>query len=272
MSNIIKELGLKLVLECAYLFTNKKLIVFFYIDDIVILYYPLDINYYLKLRDTLIIKYYITDLKDLKWFLGIRVLRDTSQNKIWLVQDSYISKIAEQFHLEGTSAPTPMSTEPLLKYEGVADNHQKRVYQQKVGSINYSAVSTRPDAAYTSQRLLEHLLNPGPVHYKAADRVILYLNGTKDLALEYGGTTDTACTFESGTENTNRSPEDPESPLEFKGYSDASFADDVNTRRSTQGIKFELFKGTTDWKVTKQKGVTKSTTEAELGALSSVAD
>ena len=73
-----------------------------------------------------------------------------------------------------------------------------------------------------------------------------------------------ACKFEVGTDSAQT--------LQFKGFSDASFADDHNTRRSTQGIKCDLFKGTNDWKVVKQKSVTKSTTEAELLAASILTD
>ena len=94
-----------------------------------------------------------------------------------------------------------MATEPLLKYGGIADNYQKRSYQEKVSSLNYAAVTTRPDIIYTAQKLSEHLLNPGPQHHKAADRCIAYLNSTKDLALEYSGTDDVVCKFEVGTDS-----------------------------------------------------------------------
>jgi hypothetical protein len=54
----------------------------------------------------------------------------------------------------------------------------------------------------------------------------------------------------------------------FFGASDASFADEVETRRSSQGYVFQLFGMTVDWKSALQRTVTKSTTEAELLALS----
>jgi hypothetical protein len=54
----------------------------------------------------------------------------------------------------------------------------------------------------------------------------------------------------------------------FLGATDAAFADDVETRGSSQGYLFQLFNMTVDWKSTLQRTVTKSTTEAELLALS----
>jgi len=51
----------------------------------------------------------------------------------------------------------------------------------------------------------------------------------------------------------------------------AAFADDPETRRSTEGYLFQLFGGAIDWKSTKQKTVSTSSTEAELLALSHAA-
>jgi hypothetical protein len=57
----------------------------------------------------------------------------------------------------------------------------------------------------------------------------------------------------------------------FQASSDAAFADDIKTRRSSEGYLFKLFGGPIDWRASKQRTVTTSTTEAELLALSSAA-
>ena len=49
------------------------------------------------------------------------------------------------------------------------------------------AVTTRPDMAFTVSRLARFLINPGPLYYKAANKVINYLTSTKDLTLYFGG-------------------------------------------------------------------------------------
>ena len=59
--------------------------------------------------------------------------------------------------------------------------------------------------------------------------------------------------------------------MAFIASSNASFADDTNTRRSTINSAYILFGGIIDWKVVKQKAVTTSTTEAELLGVSAVA-
>jgi hypothetical protein len=53
--------------------------------------------------------------------------------------------------------------------------------------------------------------------------------------------------------------------------SDASFADDPETRRSTQGYLMKMFGGPIMWQSSKQKTITMSTTEAELSSLSHTA-
>ena len=109
---------------------------------------------------------------------------------------------------------------------------------------------TRPDVSCAIQKLAEFLVNPSPLHRAAADRTIAYLYGTRRRAIQYRYTLDEQY---------------------FQCSSDASYGDDVATRKSTEGYLFFLFGGPIDWRCTKQKTVTKSTTEAELLALSHTA-
>jgi hypothetical protein len=125
-------------------------------------------------------------------------------------------------------------------------------------------MNTRLDIARTYQKLAEFLINLGLEHQAAVDRSIQYTYGTRTLAPEFGfmvqkdGSTDREQSLSTGT------------PL-FISSSDASFADDTTTRKSTEGYLFQLFGGPIDWRCTKQKTVTTSTTEAELTALSHAA-
>ena len=49
------------------------------------------------------------------------------------------------------------------------------------------AVTTRPDIAFAVSQLTRFLINLGPLHHKAADKVINYLTRIKDLTLYFGG-------------------------------------------------------------------------------------
>ncbi|KAK9444007.1 polyprotein [Metarhizium brunneum] len=140
--------------------------------------------------------------------------------------------------LDGKVPATPMGLEELLKSEIQATKKSIEVYQQKVGSILFAAISTRPDIAFAVSRLARHNLNPSDIHHKAADRVI---------------------------QNTQKSNK----PVEiFIGSSDASFADNTEDRKSSQGYVLRLYGGPIAWKASKQTTVTTSSTEAELLAAS----
>ena len=58
----------------------------------------------------------------------------------------------------------------------------------------------------------------------------------------------------------------------FFGSLNASFADDLKTRYNSQKYCFKLFDGMIDWKASKQKTITISSTEAELLAISMTAN
>ena len=187
------------------------------------------------------------------WFLGVRVLRDRPNKKLWLCQDSYIEHLAARFHQNGlTKWPeTPLaSSNDLSPNQCQATEAQIKEYQTKIGSIQYTAVLTRPDIAYAVSRLSEALKNPSPAHIQAANRVIAYLYATRFLAIEYSG--------------------NPTSKEVVMIASDAAFADRPD-RRSTAGYLCKLYDGPIEWKSGKQRAVTTSTTEAEYLALSDAA-
>jgi hypothetical protein len=251
LSKTLRELGLFPVEGVSCLFRNEKLIVFFYVDDIVILCRTADLPDLHRFQDALIDRYEMRVLGELSWFLGIRIIRDRSQRKIWLCQDSYIEKIAKSFHLEDRKSPsTPMATVDLKPYEEQATAQEIYAYQRKVGSLLYAAIITRPDVANAAGKLSQYLTNPSPQHHGAVDRAISYLYGTRSLAIEYAGSSDQETLICA---------------------SDAAFADDPTTRYSTEGYLFQLYGGAIDWRSAKQKTVTTSSTEAELLALSDTA-
>jgi len=93
MSTLAK-FGLKPVPGTNCLFTDRRLIVFFYVDNIAVLFAKKDLQRLEEFKAKLLHQYEIRALGDLQWFLGIRIVRDRPSRKLWLCQDSYIEKIA----------------------------------------------------------------------------------------------------------------------------------------------------------------------------------
>ena len=263
LSSTLQKLGLKPVPGAPCLYTNDKLIVFFYVDDIVVLVHPLNMSYYQTFKQQMLATYEIRELGELKWFLGIRVIREELSRSIYLIQDSFIDKIATRFDLRSSMRypDVPLRDNVLLPSTEEPNAARTQRYQQLVGSLAYISTSTRPDVARAHSVLARHLQNPGQKHMYAACHVWRYLIGTKDLAIR------ASADMQQGITSIAMLSQQEHEPL-FYGASDAAFADEPETRRSSQGYIFKLYGLPIDWKATVQRSVTKSTTEAELLSLS----
>jgi hypothetical protein len=113
-------------------------------------------------------------------FLRVRIIRDRPQRKLWLVQDSYIDKLAEKFNITANKVlKTPLSSAELIPFDRIATPQQIYRYQQCVDSINFSAVITRPDVSKSVSVLSQFLQNPSSIYISAAERTLEYLVGTK---------------------------------------------------------------------------------------------
>jgi hypothetical protein len=242
------DIGFKPVPHEPCCLTLDGILIFFYVDDIVVAYRkPAEPTVH-RLINKLKQHYNLEGGNDLQWFLGIRILRDREKRIIWLSQSSYIDKI---INLAKSTQPdeTPMCREELIPYEDRASYSEINLYQRKIGSLLCAAVTTRPDIAFATSRLGRFLTNPGPKHHAAADRVLLYLKRHRDYGLQFGGKADDT----------------------FTVASDASFADNTVDRKSSQAYAMKLFGSVVGWRANKQNTVTTSTTEAELLALSQAA-
>lgn len=243
----LQECGFDQVPHEPCCFIKGGVLVFFYVDDIIIAHRSKDKPAVDELVWQLKKTYNISGGDAAQWFLGMEILRDRTEKKIWLSQAAYIDKIAKLVDKHSIPHSVPMSTEELKPRKDLATPKEIQRYQRKIGSLLFAAVSTRPDVAFATSRLARFLNNPSEKHQDAADRVLLYLQSTRTLALAFGNGDD------------------------LKVASDASFADNTLDRKSSQAFAMRLFGGLIGWRANKQDTVTTSTTEAELLALAQAA-
>jgi len=253
----LTDLGLRNIPGEPCLFTNDdSIILFFYVDDIILLYHPTKQKCAQHFKRTLQQRFEIRDLGDLQWFLGVHVLRDIDSGKLWLCQNSFIEKIAASFNLQQSRKTfTPMPLDDLPPNTQQATTQEIHGYQSRVGSLVFAAIVTRPDIARAASKLSEHLRNPSPDHLAAANQCISYLHTTRHHAIEYTA----SCDHQEAI--TTVLPKEI-----FDNSADASFANNPD-RRSGEGYVFKLYGGPIDWASRKQATVTTSTTEAELLAM-----
>lgn len=144
---------------------------------------------------------------------------------------------------------TPMEPGIVLqKSDAEVDIKLQQEYQRAVGSLMYAMVQTRPDIAYAVSTLAQYSSNPNQTHWTAVKRIFRYLKGTLNLGIEYS--------------------RDARRGNELVGYSDADYAGDRDSRRSTSGFVFMLAGGPITWASRKQTSVALSTCEAEYMAMS----
>lgn len=189
----------------------------------------------------------IRDLGDTKEFLNMTVEYNREQGTLKLAQKAAIQKAVQKFGLANCRVKAvPMSTADIVIAHGEAIS-ENIPYRSLVGSLLYFSVTTRPDIAFSVGVLSRHMSSPTTEHWKLAKNVLRYLSQTADLGL----------TFRS-VHN---------SPI-LTGYSDADYAGDRDTRRSTTGYVFTYNGTAVSWNSKRQSSTAMSTMEAEYYAAS----
>ena len=82
LTNTLAKFGLKPVLDTNCLYTNRQLIIFFYVDNIAVLVAKKDLLRLQEFEAKLLHQYKIRVLGGLQWFLGIRIEQDRPSRKL----------------------------------------------------------------------------------------------------------------------------------------------------------------------------------------------
>ena len=130
--------------------------------------------------------------------LGMGISQDPTDHSIKLFQTAYIDSL---FKKRGLEDANPVSTpfDPNIKLDldpnELNDPEIKREsseqasvsYTTLIGSLMYLAIGTRPNIAYSVQRLAQFTRNPRHwIHWTAVKHIFRYLKGTRTLGLTYG--------------------------------------------------------------------------------------
>ncbi|GMG39212.1 unnamed protein product [Aspergillus oryzae] len=238
--------------HCIYAKWNDQDMIFvaLYVDDLVL---ASNNDELLKsTKEALSSRFDMTDLGHLRYFLGMEIEQDLSAGRVSIRQTKFAKDILEKFGME-KSNPVKTPQDPGLKLtkamcEGGCKHEEtmaKVPYRNAVGCLMYLMVGTRPDLAAAVGVLSQFAADPCPTHWQALKRVFRYIQGTKTHGIEF---------YAANEEG-------------LQGYSDADWAGDVETRRSTSGYAFMMNGGCISWRSKKQRTVALSSTEAEYMAL-----
>lgn len=185
----------------------------------------------------------LKDLGSAYYFLGIEINRHEAG--LHLCQSKYTLDILKKFNmLDCAPVPTPMVTgRQFSKTEG-EPLKDPTMFRQAIGSLQY-LINTRPDIAFSVNKLSQFLSCPTDVHFQGVKRILIYLKGTYQygINIEHIGS------------------------LTLSVYTDADWATDVDDRKSMAGIFVFLGNTLVSWGSRKQKVVSRSSTESEYRAL-----
>ncbi|KAK2066272.1 hypothetical protein P8C59_000103 [Phyllachora maydis] len=261
---LLKSLGYLPLISDLGVFYNAKTCHFIvtYIDDC--LFIGPNIGYITDLKKRLNKVYAIEDLGPAAYFLGVQIIRDRPNRRLWLNQSQYVEEAVSRFNL-ADSKPISIPLQPGLW-------------------------------------LSRSLNRPTKSHLNAAKNLFKYLNSTKDYSIcfSYNGNTvaDLGPKLSNSSNTTTKlsrdfhSEEGPRpltttsttivdsrnskgssrtsiinSSLVPIGFSDSDFAGDKATSKSTYGYLYKLAGGPISWKTKRATTIALSTLEAETDGL-----
>jgi hypothetical protein len=117
-----------------FYFSNRKICIFFYMNNILYFCYKnntSDANEIIRAFKT---KYEIKNKRNVKWFLGIRIIRNKKARKVFFLHDVYIKKIAAKFQINDNSHK--VNTLPAI--HPTCDPHKLTAYISGHDNFNYT--------------------------------------------------------------------------------------------------------------------------------------
>lgn len=246
---VLKDMGFKnsKVDPCLYILDknniDKNIYIVLYVDDLIISTKNKEILQVYK--NNLMQKFQMTDLNEIKVFLGITVER--TENTISLNQSTYLQNVLNSFSMSDcnpSKSPLPCKLNYLALNSDVYYNAPCR---NVIGCLMYAMICTRPDICASINILSRFQSKNNEELWKCLKHLLRYIKGSSNLKLTYR-----KCDYKQL----------------IIGYADSDWGSDEVDRKSTTGYLFKVFDNCTiSWNTRKQYTVAVSSTEAEYMAL-----
>ena len=224
-----------------------------YVDDIIIA--SKDECYIDEIKAAFTARFDMTDCGELKHYLNVRITR--TGEYIAMDQTAFCDSILEKFAswmgpaTKTRKYPLPGDASDRLfqgRDEDLCEEQWEYVrnfpYKQIVGAVLYLAMHTRPDIAYAVGVLARHASNPTYQSCQLAVHLLQYLRRTSTLGIRFTGMS-----------------------FDMHAFSDADWASDKLTRKSTTGYVVLAAGGPIAWQSKIQTTVATSSMESEYMAM-----
>ncbi|KAL6505058.1 hypothetical protein OROGR_024875 [Orobanche gracilis] len=247
LKSFLSSNGFKSTISDPSLFVQKSstspIYILVYVDDIIIT--GPNRSTVSSFITALANRFSLKDLGNLSYFLGIEVLPHS--DGLFLSQAKYILDILNRANMSDCKPASTPSTPSLhlTTTEGSPLSNPKD-YRSLVGGLQYLSL-TRPDVAFTVNKLSQFMHCPTDIHWAALKRLLRYLHGSIHHGLLIRRN----------------------SPLHLHAFTDADWAGDKQTYRSTTGYIVYLGSNPIAWSSKRQPTLARSSTEAEFRAVAS---
>ena len=232
---------------------GKLHLILVYVDDIIIA--SADLQYIADIKSAFTARFDMTDCGELKHYLNVHITRTRAY--IAMDQTAFCEKVFEKFGRWMGPAnktrryPLPGDASDKLfqgRSEELSGDQVEYVrtfpYKQIVGAVLYLAMHTRPDIAYAVGVLARHASNPSYAACLLAVHLLQYLRGTHTLGIRFSAQS-----------------------FDMHAFSDADWASDKLTRKSTTGYVVIAAGGPIAWQSKIQTTVATSSMESEYMAM-----
>ncbi|KAK2985951.1 hypothetical protein RJ640_017579 [Escallonia rubra] len=212
-----------------------------YVDDIILT--GNDIEFLDSFVKNLDLRFSLKDLGPLHHFLGVEVI--PTPGGLFLSQHRHINDLLNNFSMTGAKeVNTPMCTSSTLTLHDGSSHVDPTPYRKLVGALQYLSL-TRPDVCFAVNRLSQFMHSPTALHWTALKRILRYLKATIHHGLY----------LRRGT------------PLTLQAFSDSDRDGDRDNGLSSTGYILYLGINPISGKSTRQKSVSRSSSEAEYKAI-----
>jgi len=169
-------------------------------------------------------KFEVHDMGEVTDFIGMNFMRNRAAKTLTLSNLGHTTTLLEAFGMDkATPNKTPMASGVKLTKTGEGLLPEGNRYAELVGSLLYLSTTTRPDIAFAVGVLSRLMSCRQEDHMRAAKGLLRYLRGTTRLGVVYGGRET------------------------LKGFVDANWAGDIDSRLSKTGFVSPSMTGRLRW-------------------------
>lgn len=128
----------------------------------------------------------MTDLSEVKMFLGLAIERDREKGVLQIHQEQYLLSLLNRFGMwEWKAAHTPMEAGLKLGTSSDPSVYTIHPYRELVGCLMYVTVTSRPDISDAVNYFSDYQSCATDLHWSHLKRVLRYIRGTVDLKLVF---------------------------------------------------------------------------------------